>query len=176
MPTNLPDRGDQKRPFDAEFREGPRPGAGFDLLSEADLYDGLLLRRVIAYLIDVAILSVVFGILWFVLVVMTFGLLAPLLPLLALVPVLYHGYFVGSRSATLGMSVMGLEVRTLDGGRPTYLHAFLLAVIFFATIVPTVWLVLLVALFNPQRRTLHDWLVGTLVVRADAFRRMTGGT
>ena len=174
MTTNLPDSGDQKRPVDAGFREDPRPGAEFDLLSEAELYDGLLLRRVLAYVIDVAILSVVFGVLWFVLVVLTFGLLAPLLAFYAFVPVLYHGYFVGSRSATLGMSVMGLEVRTLRGGRPTYLQAFLLAVIFFATIVPTVWLVLLVALFNPQRRTLHDWLVGTVVVRADALRRMTG--
>ena len=42
-----------------------------------------------------------------------------------------------------------------------------------ATIVPTAWLVLLVALFNSQRRTLHDWLVGTVVVRAGAFQRMT---
>jgi uncharacterized RDD family membrane protein YckC len=44
-------------------------------------------------------------------------------------------------------------------------QAILMAVLFYATIGPTGGLVLLVALFNGRRRTLHDLLSGTVVVR-----------
>ena len=122
---------------------------------------------------DVVLLGIAAGLLWFVLVIMTFGLLAVLLPVIAFLPLLYHGFFVGSKGATPGMRIMGLEVRTLAGPPPDYLQAFLLAAIFLFTIVPTAWLVLLVALFNERRRTLHDWIVGTVVVRSKALGELT---
>jgi uncharacterized RDD family membrane protein YckC len=63
------------------------------------------------------------------------------------------------------MSLFGLEVRSWTGQRPTVWQAVLMAVLFYATIGPTGGLVLLVALFNGRRRTLHDLLSGTVVVR-----------
>ena len=151
---------------DHAWDEGGEPASN---LSNPALYAGLLSRRILAYLMDAVFLGIAAGLLWFVLVIMTFGLLAVLLPVIALLPILYHGIFVGRNSATPGMRLMGLEVRTLAGARPDYFQAFLLAAIFLFTIVPTAWLVLLVALFNERRRTLHDWVVGTVVVRREAL-------
>lgn len=107
---------------------------------------------------------------WWALVLaglLSFGLLWPLIPLaLAVLPLAYHGLLVGGpRSATIGMSLCGLEVRSWTGQRPSVWQGILMAALFYATIGPTGGLVLLVALFNGRRRTLHDLLSGTVVVR-----------
>ena len=134
------------------------------------LYDGVVVRRIFAYAVDVAILLALSFAAWSALVVaglLSFGLLWAVIPVaLAVLPIAYHGLLVGGpRSATVGMSLFGLEVRSWTGQRPTVWQAMLMAVLFYATIGPTGGLVLLVALFNGRRRTLHDLLSGTVVVR-----------
>jgi uncharacterized RDD family membrane protein YckC len=134
------------------------------------LYDGVVWRRIFAYAVDVAILLALSFAVWSGLVVaglLSFGLLWAVIPAaLAVLPIAYHGLLVGgARSATVGMSLFGLEVRSWTGQRPTVWQAILMAVLFYATIGPTGGLVLLVALFNGRRRTLHDLLSGTVVVR-----------
>ena len=139
-----------------------------DRLAEPDLYDGVLSRRVTAYILDLVLifglwiaLSLVFGVVG----ILTFGALTPLgLVVLAILPVGYHTFFIGRGGATPGMRFFDLEVRSWTGWPPDYSQAFLTTVLFYASISLTVWLVLLVPLFTDRSRTLHDILAGTIVL------------
>lgn len=135
-----------------------------DPMTHPELFDGVMFRRVIAYLIDVTILSGAVLFLWF-LVVVTLGLLGPIAALVTpVIPIAYHSLLIGGpNSATIGMRMMGIEVRRLDGGRPDLSLALMQTLLFYATLALT-GLLLIVALFNDRRRCLHDWLSGTLTV------------
>lgn len=146
----------------------------FDPDGDLSAFDGVILRRIVGYFVDVMLIALLTGLIvssFWVLGVLTLGLLSPFLALIVLiVPWGYHTLFIGgSAAATPGMRLFGLEVRRLDGGRPGYLLAGLLTAIFYVTVTFTSSLVLLVALFNPRGRTLHDILCGTVVVRSDAL-------
>lgn len=134
-------------------------------LDDPALYEGLWSRRVIGYLADAAILIVAGLCLWTV-NLLTLGLLSPIvLPLSVLLPIAYHGLFIGYRAATPGMALMDIEIRSWTGRRPDYPQAVLATVLFYVSVVSTGWLILLVSLFNERRRTLHDYASGTLAVR-----------
>lgn len=149
---------------DAAWRDGP-PGS----LDDPDLYDGILWRRAIGYLVDVVVLSILMICAWIalgLLTVLSLGLLFPVkIIALAVLPVAYHTYFIGNGGATPGMRFMDVEVRTWLGRRPDYVQAFLMTVMFYASVAITGWLILLFALFNDRHRTAHDFLSGTLGVR-----------
>jgi uncharacterized RDD family membrane protein YckC len=140
-------------------------------LTTPEAYDGLVTRRILAYLIDLLILAMLALLVWLILGaagLLTFGLLLPLQPLaLALLPFAYHILLIaGEGSATLGMRLMGLRVYSIvDGGRPHLLQAALNVFIFYGSLALTGSLILLVALFNSRGRTLHDYLAGTIVLR-----------
>jgi uncharacterized RDD family membrane protein YckC len=134
------------------------------------LFEGVLFRRVVAYGVDLLCIAVICAFAWvgcLVLTVLSFGLLAPLVWLLfGLIPVAYHSLQLGGpHAATLGMRRFDLELRALDGDRPEFLQALLQTLLFYATIAATCSLILLFALVNRRRRTLHDVLSGTIVVR-----------
>lgn len=146
-------------------------GKAPDPIARPEYYEGVVARRVLAYLVDLALIALGLGVLWLLvgaLTVMSFGLLGPLLwSTLALVPLAYHTLLIGGEeSATLGMRLFRIEVRAWDGRRPGYPQAALVTVVFYVSVALTSWLVLVVALFNPQRRTLHDYLCGTVVINA----------
>lgn len=136
-------------------------------MSHPDLFDGVMFRRILAYLIDVVILSGAVFFLWF-LVVVTLGLLGPVAAFITpVIPIAYHSLLIGGpNSATIGMRLMGIEVRRLDGGRPDLVQALVQTLLFYATLALT-GLLLIVALFNDRRRCLHDWLSGTLTVNTN---------
>ncbi|MBH63275.1 MAG: RDD family protein [Alphaproteobacteria bacterium] len=130
---------------------------------------GIPFKRVIAYLVDViaiAVLAASIAVITFVPVVLSLGLLKPFVAgLIALVPVLYHTLLIGGeRPATLGMRLLGIEVRRLNGDKPGYGLALIQTMLFYVTVSLTSWLILLVALFNRKHRTLHDFLCGTMVI------------
>ncbi len=140
-----------------------------DPIAFPQYYAGVVAKRVLAYLVDVVLIALMWAVLWVLvsaLTVMSLGLLGPLLwPSLALVPLAYHSLLIGGeQSATIGMRLFGIEVRTWDGRRPGYLQAALVTIVFYVSVALTGWLVLVVALFNNQRRTLHDYLCGTIVI------------
>lgn len=145
-----------------------------DALTDPELFDGIIFRRVIAYLIDVIILSGAAVFLW-VMVVMTLGLLGPIAALISpVLPLAYHSLLIGGpNSATIGMRLMGIEVRRLDGGRPDLGRALVQTLLFYLTLALTTGLLLIVALFNDRRRCLHDMLSETLTVNADGLSRNT---
>jgi uncharacterized RDD family membrane protein YckC len=151
-------------PWDADRFAVPDPA------SFPEVYEGVLWRRVLAYMIDLLLIAmiavgvwVVFALLW----LLSFGLLGPLLWFLfGLLPLAYHTFFLSSpRSATPGMRCFDLELRSVTGERPSFVQALIQTALFYATVGMTGSLILLVALFNRRRRTLHDFLAGTVMVR-----------
>lgn len=134
----------------------------------------ITIKRIIAYLIDFTTVGLIVVLTWFafgILGLATFGLLLPLQALaVALVPLAYHILLIaGPASATLGMRAVGIRVVSIapdreEGGRPTLFQAMIQTVGFFGSIAMTGSLILVVALFNARRRTLHDWMAGTVVV------------
>ncbi|WP_052742080.1 RDD family protein [Kiloniella litopenaei] len=128
---------------------------------------GVIFDRSFAYVIDfiiLVILGLVAGFIAFVLTILSFGILSPLLALLSFIPLVYHTYFLSQQGATPGMNAMGVKMITMDGKPVTLVHAFLTTVIFYLTVPATSFLILLVAFFNDEKRTLHDILTHTVVV------------
>jgi uncharacterized RDD family membrane protein YckC len=154
--------------YDFAWRGDPTAPPDPDAFPE--LYEGVLWRRSFAYLLDLLFIAVIAAGVWIVFAVLwllSFGLLGPLLWLLwGLIPLAYHTLLLsGPRSATLGMRCFDIELRSLTGERPGFLQALIQTALFYITIGLTCSLILLVALFNRRRRTLHDFLAGTVMVR-----------
>lgn len=155
------------------------PGAIPDPLAHPECYHGVALKRVLAYFVDVVIIAAILGVAALVFVVagiLTLGLLTPVLfAVFALIPLGYHTLLIGGpRSATIGMRAFGLEVRSLTLGHPDYVQALVQTAIFYLSVGLTAWLILIIALFNPRRRTLHDFIAGTVVVNRVAAEAAAG--
>lgn len=134
------------------------------------VFDEVRLRRIIAYVIDLFCIALISFIVFFVgtlLGALSFGVLTPLVIFaLSCVPLAYNTLTVGGGwQATAGMHLMGLKMETMDGRAPDYMIAFLQAALFYFSVMVTSWLILLVSLFNPRGRCLHDFLSGTVVRR-----------
>ena len=147
-----------------------------DYAFEDGLTDGVMFRRIWAWLFDLLLVGGIMIVLWVMLVgfgLLTFGLGFPLLGLLPVVPLLYHALFVASgRSATPGQVLMDLTVRRdADLGRPSLLQAILFTVGLWLTLgAGVVWLG--TALVTSRHRTLHDLVSGLVVVRSGTLNRL----
>jgi uncharacterized RDD family membrane protein YckC len=146
----------------------------FDPLMQPELFRGVLTRRVIAFLIDLVVLSVpvivgyvfiaVFGLITLGLGWALFWLAWPASVIWAIV---YYGASLGGPySATLGMRVMDLELRTWYGASGYFVLGAMHAVLFWLSISFLSPLILLVGLFNARRRLLHDIVLGTVVINS----------
>ncbi len=160
---------------------GLQPHA-FDPIAQPELFEGVRTRRAIAFAIDVLIIGVplaflgmfifVFGLVTLGLGWFLFALMGPLAVIWAL---LYYGLTFGSAaSATIGMRMVDLEMRTWYGGPAYFVLGAVHAVAYWLTVSFLTPFILLVALFNSRKRLLHDMLVGTIVInnaaRASALR------
>jgi uncharacterized RDD family membrane protein YckC len=91
-----------------------------------------------------------------------FWLVSPASIIWALV---YYGATLGGpHSATLGMRVMDLELRTWYGAPGYFVLGAMHAVLFWISVSVLSPLVLLIGLFNGRRRLLHDIVLGTVVI------------
>lgn len=151
----------------------PHPVSRLDPVDQGELFDGITLKRVFAYMIDLMVVVVLSALMWggmAILGVLSLGLLFPLLPLaVALVPLAYHTLTIaGPAQATIGMRMLGVRVVSVvgDGDRPSLVQAALATIAFYGSIGLTGSLILVVALFNARRRALHDFLAGTVVINA----------
>jgi len=159
----------------------------YDPITNPELFDGVLARRVVAFFIDLIILSlpaVVLTLLFFVFAIVTFGLGAPLLlllwPTIVIWALLYYGFtFGGPHSATVGMRMMDLEMRTWYGSPAYFLLGAMHGLLFWLTVGWLTPFILLVGFFNDRGRLLHDILLGTVVInnasRAQALRSSDRG-
>jgi len=148
------------------------PTHAFDPLTEPELFRAVLTRRVFAFLIDLVVLSIpvvlgyafilVFGLITLGLGWALFWLAWPASIIWAIV---YYGASLGGPySATLGMRVMDLELRTWYGAPGYFVLGAMHAVLFWVSISFLTPLVLLIGLFNARRRLLHDIILGTVVI------------
>jgi uncharacterized RDD family membrane protein YckC len=159
---------------------GPgRPGFSIDVKPHAydpaanpELFEGVLARRFLAFLIDlmiiilpvilVAIFIFIAGIVTLGLGFLLYGLLYPAAILWALA---YYGLCSARPdSATVGMRVMELELRTWYGTPAYFLLGAVRAVIFWVSVSALTPLILFVGLIDERRRLLHDFLCGTVVI------------
>ena len=146
----------------------------FDPLTQPELFRGVLTRRVFAFLIDLVVLSI------------------PVILATCSSPcsawsrwgsagrcsgwcgrppsiwaMIYYGASLGGPySATLGMRVMDLELRTWYGAPGYFVLGAMHAVLFWISISFLTPLVLLIGLFNGRRRLLHDIVLGTVVINS----------
>lgn len=146
------------------------PVIEYNHLDNPLLYAGVLAKRVVAYALDLIAIGALTLIAWGMLLILgifTLGALFPLIPLAGVVVALaYHGLTIGGpRSATPGMRILGVRVRTIDDRPPTLLQALLQTLLFYATMAGLTPAVLLIALFNARGRTLHEILSGTVTLR-----------
>jgi uncharacterized RDD family membrane protein YckC len=152
---------------------GVQPHA-FDPDFEPELFRGVLVRRAFAFLIDLVVLSVpvilgyafiaVFGLFTLGVGWALFWLAWPASVIWAIV---YYGASLGgAHSATIGMRVMDLEIRTWYGAPGYFVLGAMHAVLFWITVSFLTPLVVLVGLFNGRRRLLHDFVLGTVIINS----------
>ena len=141
-----------------------------------ELFDGVLMRRVFAYLIDVAILVSICAVVGMVSVILgffTFGIPWLLLPIL--IPLIILGYYAATLGspmrATIGMAMFDI-VLTPTRGRPLDGWAILIHPIVFWITVWVAWPIsLAVALFTPRQQMVQDLVTGTLMLRRSPMAR-----
>ena len=148
----------------------------YDPAANPELFDGVLPRRCIAFLIDVIIIAI--PVLFVAMFIFIFGLVTLglgwvlfwlLWPATVVWAICYYGLTFGSpASATLGMRVMELEMRTWYGAPSYFVLGAVHGILYWVTISFLTPFILLVAFFNHRRRLLHDMLVGTVVINTPA--------
>ena len=160
--------------------DGPKEiGFGVDIKPHAydpylhpELFEEVLARRLIAFVIDLVVITVpvafaclfilFFGFITFGLGWLLFGLVVPGAAIWALI---YFGVTMGSpESATIGMRMVDIEVRTWYGAPCYFLLGAVHAIVFWLTMSVLTPLVLVVGLLNERRRLLHDFVLGTVVI------------
>lgn len=141
-----------------------------------ELFDGVLTRRVVAYLIDLAIIGFIALVVSFVGMILglfTFGLAWLTLPVI--VPLAVLGYYAATLGspmrATVGMNVMDI-VLTPTRHTPLDGWAILIHPVAFWITVWVAWPISLVfALFTPRQQMVHDYVAGTLMLRRSPMQR-----
>ncbi len=165
---------------DVSFEMADKPHA-YDPVSQSEYFEGVLSRRVLAFLIDVVIifsLTIVAYMVVLVAGIFTLGLAWLLLGLAFPVIALAYSAITLSapQSATIGMRVTDLQMRTWYGARMYALLGAFHAVLFYISVTVITPLVLLIAPFNARKRCLHDFLAGVVVInsdeRAEVYRRL----
>jgi uncharacterized RDD family membrane protein YckC len=148
-----------------------------------ELFEGILSRRVFAYLIDLVLIGVITLVLGFaglILGFFTFGLAWAALALVVPASVLlYYTVTLGShRRATWGMQLMDIVLTTARNQPLDGWMAILHAAIFWATFWISWPIAVAFPLFMPRRQMIHDLIVGGLMVRRSPMVRhwrRTGG-
>ena len=153
------------RSTDGRYADQPH---AFNPVTEPRLFQGVIGKRFIAFLIDAAIiffLTVLAYVAVAVLGIVTLGLAWLLFGLVF--PAVGLGYNAltigGPNSATVGQRMMGLQVWMWYGGKVTPLIAAFHALLFWVSLV-VFFPILLWAFFDQRKRCLHDILAGMVVI------------
>lgn len=151
-----------------------------DLVPDADdmLTDGVLARRILAWLIDAALIGVAMAA-WLGFAtgftVLTLGLGVGVYGMLPAIPLAYSWVSVASPlSATPGQALAGLVLVDNDSfARPTMVQALLWIVGYWLTL-GLLCLLFFLAIFTLRKRCLHDILAGVVVLRRVRLQRGSG--
>lgn len=140
-----------------------RPTALPDADYDAEFYADVPAKRLMAWVIDVAIIAAI------TLILTLLGFFLPLffLPLLfAVVSFLYRWATITGGSATIGMRFMAIELRNRQGDRLSGSVAFLhtLGYVISIATVPLQLVSIIMMLTTPRRQGLTDMVLGTAAV------------
>lgn len=143
----------------------------YDPDTQPQLFEGVLSKRIVAFVVDavlIVVLMIPAALVVFVLGVFTLGIGFLLYPILFLLVALgYVGLTLGGpNSATVGMRMAGLEMRTWNGAPMFAALAIIHALLFWFSISILTPFILLVGLFTRRRQLLHDLLLGTVVLNS----------
>src|SRR6202166_1994989 len=140
-----------------------------------EMFEGVLSRRIVAFMIDFLAIAgpIVLGAMFiFAFGIVTLGLgwaLYWLLPGASVIwAIVYFGITLGGpHSATVGMRVMDLEMRTWYGAPAYFVLGAVHAIAFWFTVSFFTPFILLVPFFNERRLLLHDIMLGSAVIDND---------
>ena len=150
-----------------------------DPVALPEAYEGVLWRRTLAYFVDLCVIGVIAVFCWIVFAVLwllSFGLLGPILWFSFRIDPARLSYLVAERSAVGHRRHAALRSRASLGDRraPRLLASVDTdCALFYITVGSTCSLILLLVLFNRHKRTLHDMLAGTVMVRRFPVRWAT---
>jgi len=170
-----PDPAAGSRPSGLGITVEVRPHA-YDPQANPELFEGVLARRVVAFMIDVIVITVplfIAAVFIFVFGLITFGLGWALYwlmyPASIVWALFYYGMTLGSpASATLGMRAMGIEMRTWYGAPAYFVLGAVHAVVYWISVSVLSPFILLVGFFNARKRLLHDFFVGAVIINSAA--------
>ena len=140
-----------------------------------ELFEGVLTRRVLAYIVDLIVISgisLVFFVAAIIAGFLTFGLAWLAVPIIAPIAIFlyYAGTLGSSRRATIGMQIFDLVLTPTQGppldGWKALIHPF----VFWVTIW-IFWPLLFIGLFTRRRQLLHDLITGTLMLRRSPMEK-----
>lgn len=141
-----------------------------------ELFEGVLTRRVLAYIVDVAIIAAIVLVLTLVggiLGLLTLGLgwlATPVAIVIAIVG--YYAVTLGAhRRATVGMQMMDLVLTPARGAPLNGFTAFAHPLLFWISIWVSWPVSFAIVLFTPRRQMLHDLVLGTLMLRRSPMER-----
>ena len=134
---------------------------------QSGFYAGVPVKRFFAFLIDlVIILALSIGV-----ALLSFGIFFFLFILVfTCVGFIYRVLTLSSGSATLGMRLMGIELRSYDGGRFSFADAFLHTLAFYISfgMFPLQAISIVLMFTTPRGQGLTDFLFGTVALNKAA--------
>lgn len=152
--------------IDSFFRDTETDGWRLPEAGSA-FYDGVPAKRLLAFIVD----SILIGIITIVLIPFTAFTAIFYLPLLAIVVgFLYRWLTLSSGSATWGMRLAAIEIRTFRGERLDPVTAFIHTAVFsllLGMVIPCLVSAAMM-LLTPRKQGLHDMLLGTAALRRAA--------
>ena len=141
---------------------------------DPQFYQGVPLRRLVAFLIDLIIVLLLLLSLVFVGGALSFGAIVFAGPLVGVIfgatGFLYRWIMLAERSATVGMMLTGIEVRDGNGDPMIRSTAFLHTAGYYVTFVfpPLLFIGWFLMFTSPHRRAMHDLPLGSVVINKPA--------
>lgn len=139
--------------------------------TDPQFYEGVPMRRFIAFVIDTIAIVLLWLIGVFVFAAVTLGLGAFLAPvLLAMTGFVYRWMTLAQRSATPGMMLTGIEIRDFRGEKLDQSSAFIHTLAYAATLffLPLAIIGWILMASSPYRRTMHDTFTGAVAINRPA--------
>lgn len=136
---------------------------------DAHFYDGVPSRRLVAWFVDFAVITVLSLIATAIFGVLTLGFGFMALPFIFLATAfVYRTLTIASASATWGMRMMGIELRTRMGERFDFGHAAIHTGIFMVLMASIIgWIATVVAILGTRyNQGLPDLVLGTVMINS----------
>ncbi len=138
---------------------------------DAQFYETVPLKRLVAFLIDIVIIAILSILTVAVFGVLTLGIgFALFMPITFLVSFAYRWLTIAARSATFGMLFMGIEFRGRDGLHLTSQEAMIHSGIFIALTITVIgWIATVITIMASERhQSLPDLFLGSAAINRPA--------